>query len=197
METLSVAAGVHALIFDCDGTLADSLPLHFEVWQESFEELGLQCPLEFLYEMSGVPTLQTVVLYNERFGTQVDPHSFARDKEARATRRLHGVQGFSETVELARVHHGKLPMAVVSGGIREHVTTTLAALGIQELFETLLTASDPFAPKPAPDLFLEAARRLGTAPERCQVFEDADKGLQAARAAGMVATDVRPFLQNP
>jgi len=93
-----------------------------------------------------------------------------------------------------RRHHGKLPMAVVSGGRRDNVLLTLESLGLRRFFAVILTADDPIPPKPAPDLFLEAARRLEAAPGLCLVFEDGDMGLEAARLAGMRVTDVRRFL---
>jgi HAD superfamily hydrolase (TIGR01509 family) len=82
-------------------------------------------------------------------------------------------------------------MAVASGGTRKNVTLELEAIQLKDFFEVILSADDDIRPKPAPDIFLEAARRLGVEPRYCQVFEDGDLGLEAAKAADMLPTDVR------
>jgi len=94
-------------------------------------------------------------------------------------------------VEVVRKYHGALPMAVASGGTRRNIGLQLETLQLKKYFEVILSADDDIKPKPAPDIFLEAARRLGVEPEHCQVFEDGDLGLDAARTAGMLATDIR------
>jgi len=98
-------------------------------------------------------------------------------------------------VDIVRQYHGKLPMAVASGGTLGLVTKTLDALGLTSLFQTLVTADDVKHGKPAPDIFLEAARRIGVPPGLCCGFEDGELGLQAIRAAGMIPIDIRPSYQ--
>lgn len=191
---LTVLAGVRGLIFDCDGTLADTLPLHYAAWEEAFSALGLRIPLEFLYRHNGKPTDLIVALYNAEFAQNIDIIPFTADKERRTYARLDQARALEPVAELARRYHDRLPMAVVSGSNRANVERTLDAIGLRPLFTVVLTADDDLPPKPAPDLFLEAARRLGVAPQDCQVFEDADAGLDAARCAKMLATDVRPAL---
>ncbi len=191
---LAVADGIRGLIFDCDGTLVDSLPLHYAAWEETFAERGLACPLDFLLRHNGKPTERIVALYNAEFAQSIDVAQFTEDKERRTYARLEQTQPLEPTAALARRYHGHLPMAVVSGSNRANVERALQAAGLRELFSVVLTADDGLPPKPAPDLFLEAARRIGVAPGACQVFEDADSGLEAARQAGMLACDVRPAL---
>lgn len=182
------------LIFDCDGTLADTLPAHYAAWEETFAALGLACPLEFLIRHNGKPTALIVALYNVEFGRHIDVERFTADKEQRTLARLRQARPMEPVVALARRYHGQMPMAVVSGSNRANVEQTLRVIGVRELFLAVLTADDGLPPKPEPDLFLEAARRIGAEPCYCQVFEDADAGLEAARRAGMLATDVRPVV---
>lgn len=194
--SLSVPAGVRGLIFDCDGTLADTLPLHYAAWEETFATLGLHCPLEFLLRHNGKPTDRIVALYNAEFDRHIDIHQFTADKERRTYARLDQAKPLEPVAALARRYHGRLPMAVVSGSNRANVERALEATGLCVLFPVVLTADDGLPPKPNPDLFLEAARRLGVEPKDCQVFEDADAGLDAARRAGMIATDVRSVVEH-
>lgn len=191
--SLEVPKDVCGLIFDCDGTLVDTLPLHYSAWKTTFAELGLSCPLEFLIEHNGKPTEHIVGLYNARFDRRIDVEQFTADKERRTHELLRQARPLEPVAALARRYHGRLPMAVVSGSNRPNVELALRAAGLAALFSVVLTADDGLPPKPAPDLFLEAARRLNVEPRACQVFEDADSGLEAARLAGMLATDVRPF----
>lgn len=191
-QALTVPAEIQALIFDCDGTLADTLPLHYQAWEQTFKELGLSCPLSFLIKHNGKPTDLIVALYNEQFKQHLDVERFTVVKEQRTYDLLDQAKPLS-VAALAQHYHGRLPMAVVSGSNRPNVERTLRAAGLVDLFPVVLTADDGFPPKPDPGLFLEAARRLGIAPQYCQVFEDADSGLEGARRAGMLASDVRPF----
>lgn len=190
---LSVDEGVQGLIFDCDGTLVDTLPLHYAAWQETFGALGLSCPLDFLVRHNGKPTDVIVALYNAEFSCSLDVERFTADKERRTHALLDRAKPLEPVAALARRYFGRLPMAVVSGSNRPNVERALRAAGLSDLFTVVLTADDGFPPKPDPALFLEAARRLGINASLCQVFEDADSGLEAARLAGMSATDVRQF----
>lgn len=190
---LVVPGEIRGLIFDCDGTLADTLPLHYVAWEETFAALDLPCPMEFLIQHNGKPTDLIVALYNVEFGRTIDVERFTADKERRTYARLGQARPIEPVAALARRYRDRLPLAVVSGSNRANVERTLRAIGMRELFQVVLTADDGLPPKPAPALFLEAARRLKVEPRRCQVFEDADAGLEAARRAGMLATDVRPF----
>ncbi|MCP5158231.1 MAG: HAD family phosphatase [Gammaproteobacteria bacterium] len=194
LPMLEVPIWVRGLIFDCDGTLVNTLPLHYAAWEETFADRGLSCPLEFLLRHNGKPTDLIVALYNAEFGQAIDIEPFTKDKERRTYARLDLAQALEPIATLARCYHGHLPMAVVSGSNRANVERALQATGLHRLFPVTLTADDGLPPKPAPDLFLEAAQRIGVEPRYCQVFEDADSGLEAARCAGMLATDVRPML---
>jgi HAD superfamily hydrolase (TIGR01509 family) len=174
-----------AYIFDCDGTLADSMPIHYEAWTAALGPHGAEFPEALFYELGGTPTVQIVSILNERHGLQMDPVETARRKEAIYVEKITHIQPIEPVVEFAQEYFGKKPLAVASGGHRAVVEKTLASLGIIEMFDTIIGSEDYENGKPAPDPFLEAARRMAVEPEKCLVFEDTALGAKSAEAAGM------------
>lgn len=191
---VTLPPNTRGLIFDCDGTLADTMDLHYRAWVQALEEREAFMPREVFFELAGVPTLRIVEILNERYGFQLDPEEVGHAKEALYEEILPQLQPIQCVVELVYRYQGTLPMAVASGGLRRLVEKTLKALDLDEHFLAVCTAEDVEHGKPAPDLFLLAARQLGVPPETCVVFEDADLGLEAARRAGMQGVDIRPWL---
>jgi len=185
-----------ALIFDCDGTLADSMPLHMDSWAKAFADFGESYRPQFLDPLKGMNEVKIVQLYNKEFNSDLNAKQLIEAKHRYFQEKAHLIQPIEPVVQIAKKYAGKLPLAVVSGGQRENVLSTLSGLGLNHLFTVILTADDSLPPKPAPDLFLEAARRLGVKPEYCQVFEDGDLGLKAAHEAGMRAVDVRQIIKT-
>ncbi len=149
--------------------------------------------MDFFNAKKGMPEAKIVALYNAEFERALDPEEIVRVKHEYFRTHASEFKPIVPVVDVARRYRGILPMAVVSGGVREIVELELGALHIRAYFEVVLTADDAITPKPAPDLFLEAAKRIGIAPDLCQAFEDGDLGLEAARLAGMLATDIRLF----
>lgn len=190
---ISVLQGMEGLIFDCDGTLADTMPIHIKAWCDTFAEYGFACPEAFLHSVKGMPAQKIIERFNRLYGQQIDPVAFACQKNARAGENLHACRPIEPVVAIVRQYRGRLPMAVASGGTRANVLLTLVSIGLENCFAAVLTSDDDVPPKPNPDIFFEAARRMNVAPELCQVFEDGDAGLEAARRAGMSATDVSGF----
>lgn len=188
---IELPPGTRALVFDCDGTLVDSMPLHIRLWDECLEPHGVQLPDSFIDHHAGKPTDVIIEIVNREHGVAIDAAAFEEEKEGRFRERIAEVGPIDPVVATARHFRGQLPMAVVSGGIRLNVEACLRAIDALDWFDVLFTASDPIAPKPAPDLFLAAAESLGVPPEACHAFEDADAGIASARAAGMTVTDVR------
>ncbi len=177
-----------ALIFDLDGTLADSMPVHFKAWCKALEEHGAPSvfPEDVFYAMGGRPTRDIVKILNGEQGLHLDPDAVAMSKRRHLLAILEQeVELIEEVSEFAREHRGQVPMAVASGGSRMVVEKTLQILGISDWFDEVVTSDDVSKGKPAPDIFLEAASRLGVAPEDCVVFEDGRAGIEAAREAGM------------
>ena len=193
---ISIGKQSKALIFDCDGTLADTMPLHLDSWARAFVEFNEPYRPQFLDSLKGMNEVKIIQLYNQEFNCDLDPQLLVETKHRYFRKKAHLIQPIEPIVEIARQYTGTLPLAVVSGGLRENVLSTLSGLDLVQLFEVILTADDHLPPKPAPDLFLEAARRMKVEPEYCQVFEDGDLGLEAARKAGMQAVDVREILTN-
>jgi HAD superfamily hydrolase (TIGR01509 family) len=187
-----------AFIFDLDGTLADTMPTHFGVWRLFAERYGLVFPEERFYSLGGVPTSRIAALLIEEAGLALDPVALAAEKESAYVEGLASgelsVRPIEPVISIARERRGQGPLAIASGSSRRLVTLTLAALGIAEWFGAVVAAEDTLRHKPEPDVFLEAARRLGISPARCTVYEDTDLGLESARRAGMRGVDVRPII---
>jgi len=185
------------IIFDCDGTLADTMPLHWRAWQAIALRHRLHFPQERFYALGGVPTRDILQMLSREQDVPIDPIAVAREKEGEYLPLIDQVEPVNAVVAVARAHHGKIPLAVASGGTKKIITQVLEHLGIVKLFEAIVTSEDVARQKPAPDIFLEAARRIGVPPQFCRAYEDTELGLQAIRAAGMEAVDVRKLLMKP
>lgn len=187
----------YAAIFDLDGTLADTMPLHYRAWLLTCERFGLAFPEDEFYALGGVPTEKIVRMVVERSGLSLEPGAVETFKE-RAVVELLETPGallpVAPVVAIARElrAHG-VPLAIGSGGTRAMVRKTLTQLGLTEWFAAIVSSEDTERHKPEPDVFLEAARRLGVEPAHCTVYEDTDLGLEAARRAGMRGVDIRPL----
>ena len=185
-----------ALIFDLDGTLVDSMPNHFKAWCAALGEQGKAgvFPEDVFYAMGGRPTRDIVAIINGEQGLTLNPDRVASAKKRHFLKNLASVELIPAVAAIAEEHRGKVPLAVASGGSREVVEKTLQILGISDWFDEVVSSSEVSRGKPAPDIFLEAARRLGVAPADCVVFEDARAGIESARAAGMEVVAVPTHL---
>lgn len=184
------------LIFDCDGTLADTMPLHWRAWQAIASRHRFQFTEDRFYSLGGVPSRDILRMLCAEQGLPLDHLAIAREKEAEYLPLINQVEPINVVVAVARQYHGRVPMAVASGGSRRAIDQVLNHLGIRHLFEAVVTNEDVVHQKPAPDIFLEAARRIGVAPGLCRAYEDTDLGMQAIRAAGMEAIDVRTLIRT-
>jgi HAD superfamily hydrolase (TIGR01509 family) len=175
-------------IFDLDGTLIDSMPVHYTAWRTALRTAGFAHGFEedFFYSLGGVPTAKIVEILNQRHGTNLDPAAVAHAKEEIYLKELPRILPIAPVVAFARarVAAGKRT-AVASGGGRSVVEAALRAAGLRDLFPVITTPEDVEHGKPAPDLFLLAAKKMGVPPRECLVLEDAEPGRQAAVAAGM------------
>jgi len=180
-----------AFIFDCDGTLADSMPTHYRAWQAALKEHSADFPEAMFYELGGTPTPRVVEILNERHGYNLPVEDTVNRKEAIFMELSGEVAAVEPVVALAKEWYGKKPLAVASGGHRRVVLATLRGLGIANLFQVIVTSEDYLRGKPHPDPFLEAASKLGVRAEKCLVFEDTQIGIAAATAAGMASVLVQ------
>ncbi len=174
-----------AYIFDCDGTLADTMPTHYRAWQTALGAHAQNFPEAMFYELGGTPTARIVEILNERHGFHLHVADTVAHKEAIFLELSPQIAAIEPVVALAKQYHGVKPLAVASGGYRRIVMNTLRAIGIADLFDAIVCSEDYQRGKPSPDPFLEAALRLDVAPEQCLVFEDTATGIAAADAAGM------------
>lgn len=178
--------GPHAAyLFDLDGTVADSMPLHFIAWTKAVTEHGGQFPQDLFYKLAGVPLHRTVELLNEQFGTAMHPGTVVDRKEALYFGMLDQLKPVASVLAVVEQASGKLPFAIVSGSPRASIRATLTTLGLLHHFPVVVGAEDYRRGKPDPEPFLTAAARLGVPANECLVFEDAEAGIAAARAAGM------------
>ena len=189
--TLALPAGnFEAYLFDCDGTIADSMPLHYIAWKQSLSEQGCDFPEDLFYAWGGMPVHEIISTLNVRKGLQMDVESVAVRKENLYYEFLPRLTAVPEVLEVIESEHGRLPFAVVSGSTRESVSASLESLKLLDKFQTLVCAGDYQSSKPDPEGFLLAAERLGVDPKNCLVFEDTAMGIEAATAAGMASVKV-------
>jgi HAD superfamily hydrolase (TIGR01509 family) len=175
-------------IFDCDGTLADTMPLHYRAWSQALAEQG--APFIFaeedFYFLGGTPSRRIIEIFNERYATTLDEEEVAQHKEKIFLTLIDQVQPIHAVVAYAEeLHAAGKKLAVASGGAQDIVRRTLELLKIDHYFTTIVTAEQVVRGKPFPEMFLLAASRLEAAPANCLVFEDTPTGVQAAVAAGM------------
>lgn len=184
--------GFDGLVFDLDGTLVDSMPVHFEAWCEALEQVGAGGIFgeDVFYAMGGRPTKDIVVQLNVEYGLKLDPDTVAFAKKKSFLTRLDRVTLNTELVDYAREWRGRVPLAIATGGSRMVVEKTLQLLELSDLFDEVVTADDVTNGKPDPEVFLKAAELIGVDPARCVAFEDAAPGILAAQAAGMKVVTV-------
>jgi HAD superfamily hydrolase (TIGR01509 family) len=188
---LKLPAGpFRAYLFDCDGTIVDSMPLHYIAWKKALGEWGCDFDEDLFYAWGGKPAREIIADLNQMNGLNMPVESLAEHKEDLYFELLPQLKVIPEVLEIILAQHGKIPFAVVSGGRRNSVVSSLTTVGLLDKFQIIVGSEDYINSKPAPDAFLIAAARLGVAPEHCLAFEDTDMGIQATTAAGMASVKV-------
>ncbi len=195
MKELTINPKAKALIFDLDGTLADTMPIHFLAYKNILVEYGIHFTPELFAKLAGIPAVGTIEKLNEWFGTKMNAKEVGHQKEGEYEKIMYKMKPITPVMELAKKYQGILPMAVGTGGYRRLAWKTMDILGLDKYFDILVSTEDVARPKPFPDTFLKCAELMGVEPALCEVFEDAQLGIQAAEAAGMMATLVTDFYE--
>jgi len=189
-----------AVIFDLDGTLVDSMPLHLAAWKEASRQFGFHFDASWLHSLGGVPSRKIAALIAEQQGVPLDPAQVADVKARHYAQNLAQAQPFPAMLQLLKRWQGRLPMAIGTGSARIAAEAVLRNTNLAGYMSAVVTADDVDEHKPNPHTFLLAARRLGVDPARCLVFEDTEIGRQAALAAGMacvMVVDGQPQFDGP
>ena len=185
-----------AYLFDCDGTIVDSMPLHYTAWKKALGEWNCPFEEELFYAWGGRPVTEIIAALNHMHGLAMPVDAVAKRKENLYFELEDQLKAIPEVIEHIEAKHGHIPLAVVSGSRRKSVVHSLSALGLLDKFDVLVCAEDYARGKPAPDCFLTAAARLGVEPRDCLVFEDTSMGIEAATAAGMASVRVPSPLER-
>jgi beta-phosphoglucomutase family hydrolase len=195
-KKLEIDSRAKGLIFDLDGTLADTMPVHFRAYKKVLSEYGIEFTPELFVTLAGIPAVGTIEKLNGIFGTNMHAQEVGHYKEELYEDIMHEMKPINPVIDLVKKYHGKLPMAVGTGGYKRLAWKSLKILDLDQYFDILVAAEDVTNPKPYPDTFLRCAELMGVAPKDCQVFEDGQPGMEAAKAAGMMATLVTDYFDN-
>ncbi|MBN1819237.1 MAG: HAD-IA family hydrolase [Prolixibacteraceae bacterium] len=193
LKKIKIDPKVKALIFDLDGTLADTMPVHFIAYKHILAEYGIEFTPELFKTLAGIPAVGTIEKLNEIFGTKMHPEEIGHLKEREYEKIMERMKPVEPVIELVEKYHGKIPMSVGTGGYKRLAWKSLEILDLKKYFEILVSNEDVIYPKPHPETFLKCAELMGVEPQFCHVLEDGALGIQAATAAGMTSTLVTDY----
>jgi HAD superfamily hydrolase (TIGR01509 family) len=193
VKKLDINPKAKALIFDLDGTLADTMPIHFQAYKNVLKNFGIDIIPDVFISLAGIPAVGTIRKLNEIYRTQMNAEEVGQLKEEEYEKIMHKMKAVEPVVELVERYFGKLPMAVGTGGYKRLSWKTMNILGLDKYFDILVSNEDVERPKPFPDTFLRCAELMNIDPAVCEVFEDGVLGIQAAKDAGMMATLVSDY----
>lgn len=193
-----IKPGIKGLIFDLDGTLADTMPYHFIGWKVACKKFGAEIDTAFLRKHTGSPgwIIADEIIKACQLNGSVTAEEIMNEKLSEFYRQQHLVKAITPVVEIVKKYHGLLPMSIGTGGHREAVERTLKVTDLRKYFDIIITANDVEKFKPHPETFLKCAERMKVDPEYIEVFEDAELGIEAAVNAGMIVTDVRSWYHS-
>ena len=192
---LDIHPRAKGLIFDLDGTIADTMPIHYIAWRNAAARYGIDFSVDLFAQLAGIPLYPTVERLNRLFGKDIDPKEMGDAKELEYEQNMAQMKPIEPVVNLIRKYHGKIPMSVGTGGLRRLAWRTLEIIELDRCIDHLVSSEDVTRYKPHPETFLRCADLMKVAPESCQVFEDGMLGIQAAKAAGMMVTDVTAYYE--
>ena len=193
---IKIEEGVKGLIFDLDGTIADTMPIHYIAWRNTAARYGIDFSEKLFYDLAGVTLYAIAEKLNETFGKNIDPIKMGDAKEAEYEESLSKAKPIVPVIEVIEHYYGKMPMAVGTGGNSRLARKTLEVMGVSQYFDIIVASDNIENPKPHPETFLRCAELIGIKPEDCQVFEDGALGIQAAHTAGMKVVDVTKYYKK-
>lgn len=192
---IEIPKNAKGLIFDLDGTVANSMQNHFKAWSAAVSPFGINFTGELFLTLTGMPKAATILKLNEIFGTNMDTEEVGAAKAKVYKELVSQTQEIKVVADVVRKYHGKLPMSIGTGSTQIGAHRTLSILGLEEYFNPIITADDVMNFKPAPDTFLKCAELMGVEPKDCVVFEDGILGIQAAESVGMMVVDVNDYFE--
>ncbi|WP_423127284.1 HAD family hydrolase [Gaoshiqia sp. Z1-71] len=192
---LDIDPKARGLIFDLDGTISDTMPIHYIAWRNASAKYGIDFTVELFEKLAGIPLYATVEKLNELFNKDIDPKEMGDEKELEYENNMHKALPIEPVVEIIKKYHGKIPMAVGTGGLRRLAKKSLELIGLDQYLDIIVASEDVKNYKPHPETFLRCAELMGVEPTVCQVFEDGILGIQAARTAGMMVVDVTKYYE--
>ena len=195
MKQLEIFPKTEALIFDLDGTLADTMPIHYLAYKNILKKFGIDFSPQLFASLAGIPAIETVHKLNEIFGTNMDAEEIGHLKESEYEKNMYKMKPVEPVAELMIKNYGKMPMSVGTGGYKRLAWKTMNILGFDKYFDILVSVEDVTHHKPHPETFLKCAELMNVPPVKCQVFEDGKLGIQAAKAAKMSVVDVTEFYE--
>lgn len=190
-----VSPDVKGLIFDLDGTIADTMPIHFIAWRNAAARYGIDFTTELFEQLAGIPLYKTVEKLNELFNKNIDPKEMGDAKEKEYEENMGKASPIEPVMEVIKKYHGKLPMAIGTGGNRDLSLKAMRLTGVDQYINKMVSADEVENHKPHPETFLKCAELIGVKPEDCMVFEDGVLGIQAAQKAGMKVVDVTDYYE--
>lgn len=192
---IEIPSNIKALIFDLDGTVANTMQGHFLSWREAVAPYGIDFTPELFKSLTGKPREATILKLNESFNTKMNPLEVGKVKGDLFNKIVHETKEITVIANVVRKYHNILPMAVGTGSTRNGAKKTLEVIGMTKYFDIVITATDISNPKPHPETFLKCAEFMKVQPKDCMVFEDGILGMQAAESVGMQVINVNDYFQ--
>ena len=184
-----------ALIFDLDGTIANTMPNHFISWRKAVVPYGIDFNASLFMQLTGMPRTATIEKLNEMFGTKMNPEIVGKVKEDHFKILVNLTEEIEVVTDVIRKYHNILPMSIGTGSTKNGAKKTLEVIGLKNYFDIVITADDIINHKPHPETFLKCAELMGIKPQDCVVFEDGILGMNAAEEAGMMVIDVNDYFK--
>ena len=193
---IEIPKEARALIFDLDGTVADTMQNHFTAWRKAILPYGIDFSEDLFMQVTGMPRKATINKLNELFGTKMDPKVVGDVKGNHYYSIADDTREISVVTDIVRKYHRKLPISIGTGSTKLGAHRTLKAIGMEDYFDIVITADDIVHPKPHPETFLKCAELMQVNPEYCVVFEDGILGIEAAHEAGMMVVDINNYYKT-